>query len=131
MILLSSSKGILKCRVEAAKFTMQSEEIEKCFKSLAVLLTLFLSSGFLFISSSSQQTEPAKIQLALLLDVSGSMDQLIVKTKSQFWQIANYLDRAKKKGKTPTVEFGLIIYGGEFGPGEGHIKILSDLTYDF
>jgi len=62
-------------------------------------LTTFSSGG------QTLKTSKDKIQIAFLLDVSGSMDQLILKAKSQFWRLANYLGAATKKGKKPTVEF--------------------------
>ena len=40
----------------------------------------------------------AKIQVAILLDVSGSMDGLIEQAKSQLWNMVNILGRAKCEG---------------------------------
>src|SRR5262245_21449410 len=53
--------------------------------------------------------EPAKpapigdnrIQVAILLDTSGSMDGLIDQAKSQLWKIVNQFAQAKKDGKRP------------------------------
>lgn len=73
--------------------------------------------------------EPNKIQLALLLDVSGSMDALVFKVKSQFWKIVNYLNTAKKGNKKVVIEYALITYGGDT-LSEYHIDVKSDLTTD-
>jgi len=69
-----------------------------------------------------------KIQIAFLLDVSGSMNQLILKAKSQFWKLANYLGTATKKREKPTVEFSIIVYG--LDQEKGLCKILTDFNSD-
>lgn len=43
----------------------------------------------------------AKIQIALLIDVSGSMDQLIAQAQGQLWKMANFLSQLKKNEQTP------------------------------
>src|SRR5687767_7167332 len=75
-----------------------------------------------------EKKEPSKIQIALLLDISGSMDQLIVQAKSQFWKIANYINRGTKNGKKSIVEFALITYGGASGTQDAYTTIMSPLT---
>ena len=49
-----------------------------------------------------QPTSAPKIQLAILLDTSGSMDGLIDQTRNQLWQVVNELSMAKRNGITPT-----------------------------
>jgi len=56
------------------------------------------------------------------------MDQLILKAKSQFWRLANYLGTATKKEKKPTVEFSIIIYG--LDNEEGLSRVLTDFNSD-
>lgn len=73
-------------------------------------ITIVVASMF-YCKGQPSQAELDKIQIAFLLDVSGSMDQLILKAKSQFWRMANYLATATKNGKPPIVEFGIVIYG--------------------
>jgi hypothetical protein len=89
---------------------------------LVAALTTFSASG------QALKTSKDKIQIAFLLDVSGSMDQLILKTKSQFWRFAQYLGTATKKGRKPIVEFSLIVYGCNHE--ETLHKILNDFTAD-
>lgn len=85
-------------------------------------LTTFSSGG------GTLKTSRDKIQIAFLLDVSGSMEQLILKAKSQFWRLANYLGTATKKGKKPTVEFSIIVYGLD---NERELsRILTDFNAD-
>src|SRR5688500_4818881 len=51
------------------------------------------------------------IQLALLLDNSGSMQGLIDQARSQLWTVVNHLARTKKDGQTPRLEVALYQYG--------------------
>lgn len=72
-----------------------------------------------------------KIQVALLLDVSGSMDGLIEQAKSQLWKMVNELATSKKGGKAPNIELALYEYGKDNHPKEkGYIKQLVPLTTD-
>jgi len=43
----------------------------------------------------------AHIQLAILLDTSGSMDGLLDQAKSRLWKIVNELATARKNGRGP------------------------------
>ena len=53
----------------------------------------------------------SKIQVALLLDTSGSMDGLIEQAKSQLWKMVNELSSSTKGGKSPDIELALYEYG--------------------
>ncbi len=60
----------------------------------------------------SAEKEP-RIQLAILLDTSGSMDGLINQTREQIWKIVNTFATAKKNGKRPRLELALYEYGND------------------
>ena len=51
------------------------------------------------------------VQLALLLDNSGSMQGLIDQARSQLWTVVNHLARTKTNGQTPRLEVALYSYG--------------------
>jgi hypothetical protein len=71
------------------------------------------------------------IQVALLLDVSGSMDGLLEQAKSQLWQIVNELGEAKYQSEVPRLEIALYIYGGDhLEPEKGFVQQLTPLTTD-
>lgn len=73
----------------------------------------------------------AKVQLAILLDTSGSMDGLIEQAKTQLWSIVNTFIKAKQAGKTPFVEVALYEYGNDALNGETHwIRQIQPLTRD-
>lgn len=63
-----------------------------------------------------------KIQVALLLDTSSSMDGLIEQAKSRLWNIVNTLTTLKYNGKAPQIEIALYEYGND-GISE---KIISE-----
>ena len=71
------------------------------------------------------------IQVALLLDTSGSMSPLIDQAKTELWSIVNKLDKARYKGKKPKIEVALYEYGkSSLARDEGYIRQLAPFTYD-
>ncbi len=74
---------------------------------------------------------PRKIQVAILLDVSGSMDGLLEQAKSQLWRIVNELAAARKQGVTATVEIALYEYGKTTIPAtDGYVRRILPFTTD-
>ncbi len=79
--------------------------------------------------NSPSKLKRAKIQLAILLDTSGSMDGLIDQTRNQLWQVVNEFSKSKKNGLTPILEVALFQYGNSTIPQtEGYIQKLSNFT---
>lgn len=83
------------------------------------------------------QTKPSddllkenKIQVALLLDTSNSMDGLIDQAKSRLWNIVNTLTTLKYNGKSPQVEIALYEYGNDGLKDENYIRQVAPLTQD-
>ena len=71
----------------------------------------------------------AKIQIAILLDSSNSMDGLINQTRTQLWQIVNFLTKVTKDGEVPELEVALYHYGNDTLPSsEGFIRLLTGFT---
>jgi hypothetical protein len=72
-----------------------------------------------------------KIQLAILIDTSSSMDGLINQTREQLWKIVNTFATAKKAGVKPRFELALYEYGNDSLSREGnYIRMVSPLTTD-
>ncbi len=72
-----------------------------------------------------------RIQLAILLDTSGSMEGLLQQAKSQLWRIVNELGSARRGGKTPRLEIALYEYGNAtLSPDSGFIRQVLPLTTD-
>ncbi len=72
-----------------------------------------------------------KIQVALLLDTSNSMDGLIDQAKSRLWDIVNTLTTLKYNGATPSIEISLYEYGNDGLPAaENYIRQVTPMTSD-
>jgi von Willebrand factor type A domain len=75
--------------------------------------------------------ENTKIQVALLLDTSNSMDGLIEQAKSRLWNIVNTLTTLKYNGQTPTIEISLYEYGNSgLSQRDNYIKQITPLSTD-
>ena len=78
-----------------------------------------------------RKTDKNTIQLALLLDVSNSMDGLINQAKTELWSIVNEASTASKNGEQAQLEIALYEYGKASLPKEGgYIRKVLDFTTD-
>ena len=101
----------------------------------ATVFTVFI---FSFIPNSStahhkslSEKSAPKIQAAILLDVSNSMDGLIDQAKNQLWNMVNVLSKVTCEGTLPTIEIALYEYGKDSNdPNQGFIKQISPFTND-
>jgi len=118
--------------------TMKAQQ-NKLFLPFAYLFfILFSSASFAHTAPASkshrhiiapQPTTPPKIQLAILLDTSGSMDGLIDQTRNQLWQVVNEFSTAKRNGVTPTLEVALFEYGNDGNSRDtGFVRMLNNFT---
>jgi hypothetical protein len=78
----------------------------------------------------STATKDNKIQVALLLDTSNSMDGLIDQAKSRLWNIVNTLTTLKYNGQAPQIEIALYEYGNDGIRDENYIRQVTPLTQD-
>ena len=80
-------------------------------------------------STIYQLHEPPRIQLAILLDTSNSMDGLIDQTRNQLWQVVNEFAAAKQDGVTPILEIALFEYGNSGNAHDsGYVRQLNGFT---
>jgi hypothetical protein len=71
------------------------------------------------------------VQLAILLDTSGSMDGLIEQAKSQLWSVVNQFATAKHSGRRPELQVALYEYGKQSIPAsEGYLRMILPLSTD-
>jgi hypothetical protein len=71
------------------------------------------------------------VQIALLLDTSGSMSGLISQAKTQLWSVVNEFIAAKQDGKTPVVQVALYEYGkSSLSDNSRWIRQIQPLTRD-
>ncbi len=82
-----------------------------------------------FLILGNQQQQKPKIQLAILLDTSSSMDGLINQTRNQIWQVVNEFTTAKQNGVKPILEVALFEYGNDSNsPNSGFVRQLTGFT---
>lgn len=87
--------------------------------------------GRISVNTKTAIDENSKIQVALLLDTSNSMDGLIEQAKSRLWNIINTLTTLKYNGKTPDIEIGLYEYGNDgLSSQSNYIRQVAPLTTD-
>lgn len=73
--------------------------------------------------------EKPKIQLAILLDTSSSMNGLIDQTRNQLWQVVNEFSKAEQNGVKPSLEVAVYEYGNSrLSASNGYIRQVSGLT---
>lgn len=93
-------------------------------------MTLVSAVALADVSPSTTKAEP-KIQVAVLLDTSGSMDGLINQTREQLWKIVNTFATAKRDGKRPRLELALYDYGNDGnGAPNDFVRQIVPLTTD-
>ena len=100
-----------------------------------MLFAAFVFSAFINPSSPQKKKTNAanpKIQVAILLDVSGSMDGLIEQAKAQLWNMVNTLGKAKCDGSvSPKIEIALYEYGRTTNDVKvGYVKQINGFISD-
>jgi len=81
----------------------------KCFLSVLAALLVSPALGH----KINQEPEQTKVQIAILLDTSSSMNGLIEQAKTQLWKVVNTFIDAEQDGKVPFVEVALYEYGND------------------
>ncbi|MBA3065489.1 VWA domain-containing protein [bacterium] len=71
------------------------------------------------------------IQMAILLDTSGSMQGLINQARSQIWKIVNELASSEKDGNNPLIQLALYEYGNDrISRDENYLRQLLPFSAD-
>lgn len=101
-------------------------------------LRLSLTAAIIFVYqfANSQAPAPNKyvknnvIQVALLLDVSGSMSGLLDQAKTEIWNIVNEAAKAKKQQVNSKIEIALYEYGNGYSGENNYIRRIMDFSSD-
>jgi len=94
---------------------------------LAVLAGATQAAG----AEEKKESPAPKIQMAILLDTSNSMDGLINQARTQLWKIVSEFTTIRLAGKVPTLEVALYEYGNDnLPPQEGFLRMVVPLTSD-
>jgi len=98
----------------------------------ALSLSLLAALTGAAATSLEKAEEPRPlVQIAILLDTSGSMEGLIEQTKGQLWKIVNEFIRARQNGRSPEVHVALFEYGkNSLARSEGYLRMIQPLTHD-
>lgn len=95
------------------------------------LLALVVASLVTAVPVRARSQERPLVQVALLLDTSGSMQGLIDQAKTQLWKVVNELLSARRRGQKPRIQVALYEYGKDSLPAaEGYIRQIVGLTAD-
>jgi len=90
-----------------------------------------LTVDAVFAAPNKKTVDTPRVQVAILLDVSGSMDGLIEQAKSQLWGMMQTLSKATTQGQKPIVEIALYEYGRPSNGSNNHyIKKIMPFTTD-
>lgn len=108
-----------------------------CVPLLFSVATIFPMSYFFnasevsTVADANTATKSNTIQVALLLDTSGSMQGLLEQAKSQLWNILNTLARTEKDGEETAIEIALYEYGNpQKATQRNQINQLTPFTSD-
>jgi hypothetical protein len=100
-------------------------------RQLRIVAAMIFCVVFNSLNAQSPAPNSQKIQVAILLDVSGSMDGLIEQAKAQLWNMVTVLGKAKCTTGAPNIEIALYEYGRTNNDvKQGYVKQLSDFTTD-
>ncbi len=98
-----------------------------------VLIGLFTAAQL--HAQSVPPVDPAppqnRVQIALLLDTSSSMDGLIDQARTQLWKVVNTFVDARRDGTAPFVEVALYEYGNNaLHVSNNYVRLVQPLTRD-
>ncbi len=97
---------------------------------VAIVETPAVSAPTTAQTSAVLPTKPL-VQIAILLDTSGSMEGLIEQAKTELWSIVNEFIFAKRNGMEPIVQVSLYEYGkSSLDRKDGFIRQIVPLTTD-
>lgn len=127
------------CKPATVRILDEIIAMKPLLRPTAAVFSIFL--GLAFIDSAIPVKKPVlvvtppaeepKIQAAILLDVSGSMQGLIEQAKAQLWNMVSTMGRAKCEKGIPKIEIALYEYGRSTNDQNlGYIKQISAFTSD-
>jgi hypothetical protein len=107
------------------------EKVNRVTKFKMLLVVLLVTAVLTIPTAAKKSEEKPLVQLAILLDTSGSMEGLIEQAKTQLWRIVNEMALAKKSGQSPRLEVALYEYGKSSIPAsEGYLRMIVPLSVD-
>jgi hypothetical protein len=99
-------------------------------KKIATILISMLLASFIHGKKPIHTDSISKIQLCLILDVSGSMDGLLSQAQNEIWKTISFIEAFQKDDLKTVIEIAVISYGNLKYVENGHVKIVADFTVD-
>jgi hypothetical protein len=85
----------------------------------------------IFTTETHKPDYHPRIQLAILLDTSNSMDGLIDQARNQLWRVVDEFSKARRNGHPVSLEVAVFEYGNSgLAAKSGHIRKVIGLTGD-
>lgn len=102
------------------------------FRLLLLPIVAVLLSGSQLLAASPEKEPGTRVQIALLLDTSNSMDGLIDQAKATLWDLVNEFSYVRcRENRVPDLEIALYEYGNDnLSPGEGFIRQVLPFSRD-
>jgi len=101
------------------------------FSVLTLILSISITHAGDKKVKGEQKAKKSKVQIAILLDTSGSMEGLIHQARTQLWKIVNDFEHCRKNKQRPNLEVALYEYGKSSLPvTENYLKQLVPFTSD-
>lgn len=98
-------------------------------QSTYVVFLVFMVVVNLIAMGSATAGQQPKIQMAIILDTSNSMDGLINQTRHQLWQVVNEFSKTRQNGQRPVLEIALFEYGNDNNSAKGgFVRRLNTFT---
>jgi hypothetical protein len=108
---------------------MKNLKFSHAIFNISLVLVFLVTAAF--TTRTDDEEDKRKIQIALLLDTSNSMDGLIDQAKSQLWNIVDELSKAKYGEEDPELEIALYEYGNSnLSATDDYIRQVQPLITD-
>jgi len=104
-------------------------------KTITILFVAAIAASTCFggaaLTAEKVIEEKPLVQMAILLDTSGSMSGLINQARAELWAIVNEFIFARRNGRQPELQVALYEYGKSSLPSkEGYIRMIVPFTTD-
>jgi hypothetical protein len=112
--------------------TRYMKHYQKISFAAITAISIVVSIAFTNTTNSQKPVQQPKIQVAILLDVSSSMDGLIDQAKTQLWNMVSIMGKAKCSNNiAPQIEIALYEYGRTNNDArKGYVKQINGFMGD-
>ena len=122
-------RGILSAAVVAALVTPLAATAAGVTNSQQQPFSTPWSAPVNRVAAVVENSRRPRIQIAIALDTSNSMDGLIDQTRNQLWQVVNEFSSARRHGLEPILEIELFEYGNDGNAAQnGYVRQISGFT---